>query len=83
MRCEICNRKSESRFCEFHESAYKNLVKNFEAWKKSMNITWTEYLTQIKNNEFSGIWVKEVAQHLLASGFENKILDQETEVHKV
>lgn len=48
-----------------------------------MNITWTEYLTQIKNNEFSGIWVKEVAQHLLASGFENKILDQETEVHKV
>jgi len=72
VRCEICTRKSESRFCEFHEAAYKNLVKNFEAWKKSMNVTWIEYLMQIKNNEFSGIWVKEVAQHLLASGLKNE-----------
>jgi len=67
MPCEICGRKSEGSFCELHKAAYDNLLKGYEAWKTSMKVSWTEYLTQIKNNEYSGLWVKEVAQHLLAS----------------
>ena len=66
MQCEICSRKSEGNFCELHKVAYDNLLKNYEAWNKSMKVSWTEYLTHIKVNEFSGLWVKEVAQHLLA-----------------
>jgi hypothetical protein len=67
VQCELCGRKSEGRFCELHELAYNNLLRNYGEWKKSMKMSWTEYLTQIKANEFSGIWVKEVAQLLLAS----------------
>jgi len=80
VQCEICDRRSESRFCELHEVAYNNLVRNYEVWKKSMKVSWTEYLAQIKINEFSGIWVKEVAQHLLASGSPIKPGNQEIDV---
>jgi hypothetical protein len=67
VQCEVCGRKSESRFCELHELAYNNLLRNFGDWKKSLKASWTEYLIQIRANEFSGVWVKEVAQLLLAS----------------
>ena len=70
-------------FCELHMAAYSNLIRNYEVWKKSMKVSWTEYLTKIKVNEFSGIWVKEVAHHLLASGFTIKSSNQEIDVHKV
>jgi hypothetical protein len=82
VQCEICGRKSESRFCELHEVAYKNLLRNYEAWKKSMKVSWTEYLTQIEVNEYTGIWVKEVVRHLLASGSTNQLDDQETDSDK-
>jgi hypothetical protein len=68
MNCEVCGGKAEGKFCRFHEGAYKNLLKNFEAWKKTMPVSWAEYLIKIQNNEFTGLWVKEVAQHLLTSG---------------
>ena len=82
MQCEICGRRSESRFCELHEVAYNNLLGNYKAWRKSMKVSWTEYLTQIKINEFSGIWVKEVVQHLLASDSLNQPLNQEPNSNK-
>lgn len=66
MKCKICDRKSESGFCKLHEGAHKNLLKNYEAWKKSMNISWGEYLVEIHKNPYAGIWAKEVAQALLA-----------------
>jgi hypothetical protein len=62
--------------------AYNNLLKNYEAWKKSMKIPWNEYLTQIKLNEYTGIWVKEVAQYLLASISSNQPDSQETDLNK-
>jgi hypothetical protein len=67
VQCEICGRKSQGNFCELHKAAYDNLLKKYEAWEKSLKVTWTEYLAYIKLNEFSGLWVKEVAQHFLAS----------------
>jgi len=68
MRCQICGRKAESKFCKLHEDAYRNLVENYEVWKRSMNISWTEYLDEAQKNQYTGIWVKEVAQSLLRSG---------------
>jgi len=67
MRCKICGRRAESEFCELHEEARRNLIKNYEVWKKAMNISWIEYLKEIQKNPYAGVWVKEVAQSLLAS----------------
>jgi hypothetical protein len=82
VQCEICGRKSEGNFCELHKAAYDNLLKNYEAWKKSMKVSWKEYLTHIKVNEFSGLWVKEVAQHLLASDSSKQQGVQKAELDK-
>ena len=68
MNCEVCGRKSENRFCELHEGAYENLLKNFEVWKRAMQVSWIEYLAKIQNSEFAGLWVKEVARCLLTLG---------------
>jgi hypothetical protein len=32
-----------------------------------MNMSWREYLKEILKNPYAGVWVKEVAQNLLAS----------------
>ncbi len=67
MACEICGRKADSRYCELHEQAYANLVKNYDAWKKAMSTSWLEYLKEIQKNPLAGVWVREVAENLLAS----------------
>ncbi|MCW4021395.1 MAG: hypothetical protein NWF14_09250 [Candidatus Bathyarchaeota archaeon] len=67
MECEICGRKAEREFCQLHEAARRNLLENFEAWKKAMNISWNGYLEEVQKNPYAGVWVKEVAQHLQAT----------------
>jgi hypothetical protein len=76
MNCIVCGKKAESKFCELHEQAYKNLLRNYKAWKSSMRVSWAEYLTKIQNNEFTGLWVKEVARYLLASDHPEKPNDK-------
>lgn len=67
MRCEICGREAESRFCELHKKAYENLLEKYEVWKRAMGIDWTEYLNKILKNPNTGLWVKEIADKLLSS----------------
>jgi len=72
MKCKICGRRTESELCKLHEEARRNLLKNYEAWKRSMSVSWEEYLREIQRNPFAGVWAKEVAQHLLVSGSANE-----------
>jgi len=67
MNCVICGRKTKSKFCERHEEAYNSLIKRYEEWKMAMEISWRNYLKEIRKNPYAGKWVKEVAEHLLAS----------------
>jgi hypothetical protein len=67
MKCEICGRKAKSGFCKLHEEARRNLIRTYDAWKKSMGISWAEYLKEIQRNPYAGDWTKEVAKHLLTS----------------
>ena len=78
MKCKICERKAESEFCKFHKISFENLVKKFEEWKKSMDISWPEYLKMLQNNPYTGVWVKEVIQYLLSK---NQTGQQESEKH--
>lgn len=71
MKCAICNREAfENGYCELHARAYKSIMKKYEVWKKALEISWKEYLSEIVKNPFTGEWAKEVAEHLIKIGEE-------------
>jgi len=43
-------------------------MKNFEKWKKALDISWEDYLSEIVKNPYAGEWAKEVAEYLLKHG---------------
>ncbi|MEM3641801.1 MAG: hypothetical protein QXH37_07775 [Candidatus Bathyarchaeia archaeon] len=69
MQCKICNKEAvENNYCEVHARAYENILKKYDAWKRALEISWKEYLSEIVKNPLTGEWAKEVAEHLLKSG---------------
>jgi hypothetical protein len=69
LKCAICDRKShQNKYCKFHAKAHENIVRNYNRWKKALEISWKEYLSEIANNPLSGEWAKETAQHLMKNG---------------
>lgn len=67
MKCKICDKEAVGAYCEEHERAHANLVKEYDAWKKALEISWKEYLSEVTKNPYTGSWVKEVAEHLIKS----------------
>ena len=67
MTCKICSRTSDKKYCDLHEKAYKNLVKNYDNWKKAMKISWDEYVDAITDNSYTGSWVRDVTNELKGS----------------
>jgi len=65
-RCKICNRVKEFEdFCKYHSLAYKNLLASYERWKEAYgDLSWSDYLKKLMENENTGIWVKEVINFL-------------------
>jgi len=71
LKCVICNRDAgRNKYCELHMKAYESVTEKYEAWKKALEISWKEYLSEIAKNPFTGEWAKEVAEHLIKSGEE-------------
>lgn len=69
MKCAICSREAiENNYCELHLKAYESIVKKYEHWKKALEISWKEYLSEIAKNPLTGEWAKEVAEYLSKSG---------------
>jgi len=69
LKCEICGRETdEESYCELHAKAYENINKKYDEWKKALEISWKEYLSEIVKNPLTGEWTKEVAEHLIKSG---------------
>ena len=69
MRCKICDRKAgENGFCKFHNKAHENIAKKYELWKRALEISWKEYLSEIAKNPLTGQWAKEMATYLANSG---------------
>jgi hypothetical protein len=65
MKCRICNREALEKYCELHEKAHKNIVQKYEDWRRTMDISWKEYLNRIVKNPYTGSWAKEIAEQLL------------------
>lgn len=71
MQCKVCSREVvENGYCEPHVRAYQGIIKKYEVWKRALEISWKEYLSEIAKNPFTGEWAKEVAEHLLKGGEE-------------
>jgi hypothetical protein len=67
MKCKVCKRETESNFCELHDKAYRNIIKEYDVWKKTSDVSWKEYLSEIANNSYTGLWAKEVTEYLMKS----------------
>jgi hypothetical protein len=48
--------------------AYESIAKKYELWKRALEISWKEYLSEIVKNSLTGKWAKEVAEYLIKSG---------------
>jgi hypothetical protein len=48
-----------------HAKVYKIIIKKYDRWRKAMEVSWKEYLSEIAKNPLAGEWVREVAQHLI------------------
>ncbi|MEM3824437.1 MAG: hypothetical protein QXH87_05830, partial [Candidatus Bathyarchaeia archaeon] len=69
LKCKICSKDAvESGYCELHVKAYEVVVKKYERWKKALEISWKEYLSEIVKNPLTGEWAREVAEYLIKSG---------------
>ena len=69
MNCKICSREAgENGYCELHTKAYENIVKKYDTWKRALEISWKEYLSEVVKSSLAGEWAKEVAEHLIDSG---------------
>jgi len=65
LKCRICSRDAvENGYCELHAKAYENVTKNYEVWRKALELSWKEYLSEIVKNPLTGERAKEVAQYL-------------------
>lgn len=64
MKCKVCDKEAVGNYCEAHEIAYKNLVENYDVWKRALSVSWKEYLREVAKNEYTGSWAKEVAEKL-------------------
>ena len=40
-------------------------MEKYDFWRKSLQISWKEYLSEIEQNSLTGEWAKEVANHLI------------------
>lgn len=66
LKCAICGKKAaKGTYCKFHAKAYENITEKYDHWKKAMEISWKEYLSQIAMNPLTGEWAKAVAIYLI------------------
>jgi len=69
LKCKVCGREAgENGYCELHMKAHESIVKEYDQWKKALEISWKEYLSEVVKNPLTGEWSKEVAEYLIKSG---------------
>jgi hypothetical protein len=66
VNCRVCSREAGERdLCALHLKAYENIVEKYDVWRKSLGLSWKEYLREIEKNSLTGEWAKEVAKYLI------------------
>ena len=68
MQCKACDRETDGgEFCPVHKQAYAIVVAKYAVWRKSLKISWEEYLSEIEKHSLTGEWAKEVAKYLISN----------------
>ena len=67
MKCKVCESEAENEYCELHEKAYRNVLREYDVWKKASDVSWKQYLSELVKNTYTGVWAREVAEHLMKS----------------
>ena len=62
--CRVCGMNDKREYCKRHQTAYENLVRAYDIWQRATGLSWNEYLGEVIENEFTGLWAREVAQRL-------------------
>jgi hypothetical protein len=66
LKCPICSREvGELGYCSLHAGVYEVVIKKYGRWKKALDISWKEYLSEIVNNPLTGEWARAMAQYLI------------------
>ena len=66
LKCAACSRKAhDNTYCELHARAYERIIETYDRWKRAMEISWKEYLSEIAKNPLTGEWAREVAEQLI------------------
>lgn len=74
MKCTICSEKAErGDYCDRHKKAYEGVVRKYDEWKRALEISWEEYLSEVIKNPLTGEWVKEVAEQLANNGEDENV----------
>ena len=66
-RCVLCEREiinTKLSLCRYHYYAYLNIKKKYPIWKERMELSFTEYLTMLEKNPYTGKWIKDVIKYL-------------------
>jgi len=66
MKCKVCEREAENEYCELHEKAYRNILREYDVWKKASDVSWKQYLSELVKNTYTGVWAREVAESLIS-----------------
>jgi hypothetical protein len=66
LNCKICNRKAGERdFCPLHLKAYENILKKYDFWRKALNISWKDYISEIEKNALTGESARDATKYLI------------------
>ncbi len=64
--CPVCGRESAAgdSMCRYHRIAREHLEKTFVEWEKAQEVTWPQYLDELRASEATGAWVKELIEYI-------------------
>ncbi len=74
-KCIICGFYSEGSLCFKHRIAARSLTEGYKYWKEAFDISFNEYLREVRKRPETGTWVKEVIDYIVSSN-DFKILDE-------
>jgi hypothetical protein len=65
VKCLLCERVAVSGLCRYHQAAKERVEAAYPPWVKAYGgIDWRDYLDNVKHNDQTGQWAKEIAELL-------------------
>lgn len=64
-KCRICHReKYMNGLCRYHYRALMRIIELYKEYKRRENISWDEYINELRRLKSTGKWIKEVLDNI-------------------